>query len=145
MHILHILHILGVLLKADQNLTFSVVDILRAFHRAANSILRSRVKPHSTILMKLLYTNCVPIITYACAVREFNAADMRRCHVAINNAIRYIFSFGVWQSIRHIRIEHGFKSIYEIFAIAKAKFQASAKFSYNSIVSHLASIPTEQS
>ena len=93
---------LGVLIQADRELSFSVVDVLRSFHRAANAILRSHVKPHNMILMKLLYTNCVPIITYACAVREFSASDMRRCHVAVNNAIRLIFSFGTWQSIRHI-------------------------------------------
>ena len=136
---------LGVTVQAGRELTFSVVDVLRSFHRAANSILRSQVKPHNTILMKLLYTNCVPIITYACAVREFSASDMRRCHVAVNNAIRFIFSFGTWQSIRHIRIEHGYKSIYEIFSIAKTKFLVTAKASYNTIVSHLASTINEQS
>ena len=42
----------------------------------------------------------MPLVTYASAVREFKAADMYRCHVAVNNAIRKIFSFAVWQSIR---------------------------------------------
>ena len=131
---------LGVLLCADRTLSFSVVDTLRAFHRAANSILRNRVKPENAILLKLLYTNCVPIITYACAVREFSATDMRRCHVAVNNAIRKIYSFAVWQSIRQIRIDNGFKSIYEIFSLAKSKFAAMAPKSSNLIVSHLASV-----
>ena len=90
--------------------------------------------------MKLLYTNCVPIVTYASAVREFNAADMYRCHVAINNSIRKIFSFAVWQSIRHIRTSYGYESIYEIFSKAKAKFLANASISTNSIVSHLSSL-----
>ena len=90
---------LGVLIQTGRELSFSVVDVLRSFHSAANSILRSHVKPHTTILMKLLYTNCVPVITYACAVREFSASDMGRCHVAVNNAIRHVFSFGTWQSI----------------------------------------------
>ena len=88
--------------------------------------------------MKLLYTNCVPIITYSCAVREFSAADMYRCHVAVNNAIRRIYSFATWQSIRDIRIENGYKSIYEIFALAKAKFLNSALTSTNQTVAYLA-------
>ena len=113
---------LGVVLCSGIVLTFSPLTAIRSFHRAANSILFSRVKPDNNALLKLLFSNCVPIISYACAVREFKSADMYRCHVAINNAIRRIFSFQVWESIRHIRIAHGYKSIYEIFADAKAKF-----------------------
>ena len=90
--------------------------------------------------MKLLYTNCVPILTYVCAVREFSASEMYRCHVAVNNAIRKIYSYATWQSIRHLRIANGFDSIYEIFAKAKAKFLSSAATSSNSIVNHLAMI-----
>ena len=114
--------------------------MIRSFHRAANAIFYSRVKPSETVLMKLLYTNCVPIITYASAAREFCSSDMYRCHVAINNAIRKMFSFHVWQSIRHLRISHGFKSIYEIYSSAKAKFLANASTSSNSIVRHLSSL-----
>ena len=88
------------------------------------------------------HTNCVPIITYASAVREYNSAGMYRCHVAINNAIRKIFSFAVWQSIRHIRISYGYKSVYELFATAKAKFLANATTSPNSIVKHFATLMT---
>ena len=129
---------LGVVLNAGTTLSFSAITVIRSFHRAVNSILYSRVKPNKAILMKLLYTNCVPILTYACAVREFKSADMRKCHVALNNAIRRIFSFAVWQSIRHIRIDYGYKCIYEIFAETKSKFLESAPASSNSIVSHLA-------
>ena len=88
--------------------------------------------------MRLLFTNCVPIITYGCAVKEFSAADMYRCHVAIYKAIRRIVSFAVWQSIRHIRISYGYKSIYEIFQLAKKNFNESALTCSNSIVRHLA-------
>ena len=131
---------LGVELCAGKTLTFSPLSMIRSFHRAANAIFYSRVKPSETVLMKLLYTNCVPIITYASAAREFCSSDMYRCHVAINNAIRKIFSFRVWQSIRHLRISHGFKSIYEIYSSAKAKFLANAPSSSNAIVSHLSSL-----
>ena len=87
---------LGVDLCAGKVLSFSPTTTIRSFHRAANAILYSRVKPSNDVLMKLLYSNCVPIITYASAIREFNAADMYRCHVAVNNAIRKVFSFAVW-------------------------------------------------
>ena len=129
---------LGVVLCSGRSLSFSATSTIRSFHRAANALFYSPVKPKNIILLKLLYSNCVPIITYACAVREFSSADMYRCHVAINNAIRKIYSYAVWQSIRHIRIENGFESIYEIFTTARDKFANSALTSSNSIVSHLA-------
>ena len=102
---------LGVDLCAGKVLSFSPTTTIRSFHRAANAILYSRVKPSNDVLMKLLYSNCVPIITYASAVREFNAADMYRCHVAVNNAIRKVFSFAVWQSICTLRTSMGYRSI----------------------------------
>ena len=127
-------------LCAGEVLTFSVTSTIRSFHRAANAIIYSPVKPQNIVRLKLLYSNCVPIIAYAFAVREFSAADMTRCHVAVNNAIRRIYSFAVWQSIRHIRTENGFKSLYEIFSSAKTKFLNSIPTSTNMIVSHLAAV-----
>ena len=47
---------------------------------------------------------------------------MSDCNVAINNALRKIFGFNQWQSIRVLREVFGFKSLNEIFAIAQAKF-----------------------
>ena len=131
---------LGVELNAGKSIGFSVVNVLRSFHRAANAIFYNRVKPSNDILMKVLYSNCVPIITYASAVREFSSNDMRRCHVAVNNAIRKIFSFSVWESIRHIRMSYGYKSIYEIFALSKTKFLTNASQSSNTLVRHLYAI-----
>ena len=127
---------LGVVLKAGKSLSFCCTGVIRSFHRAANAILFSRKKPNQEVLMKLLYANCVPIISYACAVREFSASEMYRCHVAINNAIRRIYSYAVWQSIRHIRISNGYKSIYEIFTLAKTKFLKSAVLKPNCFASH---------
>ena len=136
---------LGVHLQANKiGLSFSSTTVIRSFHRAANSILNGRVKPHSSILMKLLYSNCVPILTYACAVKEYSVSEMYRCHVAVNNAIRKIFSFAVWQSIRHLRMSHGYDSVYEIFAKAKSKFMASATRSSNSVITHLSMLSTSQ-
>ena len=97
----------------------------------------SCVKPNQNVLMKLLYANCVPNITYACVVREISASEMYRCHVAVNNAIRKTYFYAVWQSIRHIRISSGYKSIYEIFSMAKTKFLGGAKSCSNRVVMHL--------
>ena len=125
---------LGVHLRAQNGLSFSSTSTIRSFYRAANSILNGRVKPNTTVLMKLLYVNCVPILTYACAVKDFSASDMYRCHVAVNNSIRKIYSYAIWQSIRHLRMSLGYDSIYDIFAKSKKKFLMSAKESFNSVV-----------
>ena len=67
--------------------------------------------------MHLLYTSCLPIITYACNAKEFSANDMRDLNTAVNDAIRKIYSFNRWESVRVLREGSGMKSIYEIFAI----------------------------
>ena len=128
---------LGVELSTGKSLSFSAVPVLRSFHRAANAILYHRVKPNKDVLIKILYSNAVPIITYASAVREFSTSDMHRCHVAINNCIRKIFSFAVWQSIRHIRLSYGYKCIYEMCALAKKKFLEKAARSSNTVIRQL--------
>ena len=133
---------LGVVISSQKGLCFPATATIRSFYRAANSVLNCRVKPDQQVLMKLLYSNCVPIITYACAVKEYSAADMHRCHVAVNNAIRKIFSYAVWQSIRYLRISCGFQSIYELFEKAKRKFLSRAAQSSNAVVRQLASIST---
>ena len=137
------MNIMACFLNSDKGLCFSAMSTIRSFHQAANSVLHGRIKPDPHVLMKLLYTNCVPIITYACAVKQFSAADMHKCHVAVNNAIRKIFSFAVWQSIRHLRISYGYLSIYELFEKARRKFMASVSCSANAIVAKLASAPID--
>ena len=129
---------LGVNLIGGKVLSFSARSEIRSFHRAANSILTSSTRPNDHILMKLLYTNCVPILTYACAVKQFSAAEMSSCNTAINNAIRRIFSFARYESIRHLRQSYHFKSIYEIFSLAQSKFIKSSLTSSNDIVRHIA-------
>ena len=123
---------------SKSGLSFSSTTVIRSFHRAANAILNGPVKPQSNVLLKLLYSNCVPILSYACAVKEYSSSDMYRCHVALNNAIRKILSYAVWQSIRHLRMSFGYDSLYEIFAKAESKFLASAAHSSNSVICHLA-------
>ena len=45
---------------------------------------------------------------------------MSDCNVAMNNALRRIFGFKQWQSIRVMR--EAFKSLYTIFKKAQTKF-----------------------
>ena len=131
---------LGTTVTAGKSLSFSAISDLRSFHRASNAIFYSPVKPHEQILMTLLYTNCVPILSYACAVKEYSPSNMSDCNTAINNAIRKIFSFSRTESVRHLRSCFGHNSIYEIFATAKNKFLKTASSSTNCVISHLSKL-----
>ena len=90
--------------------------------------------------MQLLYTNCVPIIAYACDIKCYSARDMRDCNTALSDAIRKIFSFNRWESVRTLRESCGMKSLYEIFAISKRKFDDSILVHPNSVLRHIRDI-----
>ena len=114
---------------------------LISFNTSESIGFHGRAKPDKLVLMRLLYSNCVPILTYGCAVKDYSTMDMLRCHVALiinNNAIWKIVSFATWQSIRHM--SYGFKSIYELFETAKCKFRNAASNSSNSVILLLSSL-----
>ena len=84
---------LGVTLVSGKRVGFSARPDLMTFFRATNSILNALQGAQEHVLLTLLYTNCVPILTYACAVKEFSNSEMSDCNVAMNNACRKIFGF----------------------------------------------------
>ena len=94
--------------------------------------------------MQLLYTNCVPIHTYASALKTFSAKEMTFCTVALNDAIRKIVSFNQWESVRFLRESFGYKTLYEIFATASKKFRDALPTYRNSIIKCLADIVFNQ-
>ena len=80
--------------------------------------------------------------TYGCAVKEFPARQMLDCNTAVNNAIRHIFTYHRWQSIRVLRESFGYKSLSDIFAASKGKFVAKLSSHNNHVISRLANIST---
>ena len=91
------------------------------------------------MLINLLYSNCVPILTYACAVKEYSAAEMSNCNVAVNHALRKVFGFSRWESIRTLREAFEMKSLYEIFKLTQDKFLANCRSHYNPVIVYLGS------
>ena len=130
---------LGTTLKAGSRLTFTARPDLSAFFRATNSVLSSLSGAHEHTLVTLLYTNCVPVLSYACAVKEYSAAEMSMCNTAVNNALRKVFGFSRWESIRTLREIFGMKSLYDIFKTTQDKFLISCRSHYNPIIKHLIS------
>ena len=90
--------------------------------------------------MQLLFTNCVPRLTYGAAIKDLNASERRQLNVAVNNAMRRIFKFRQWQSIRHLREFYGFKSIETMFEIARSRFAHSLTNHSNGILRFLSSL-----
>ena len=107
---------LGVTVVSGKNLSFSARPVLSSFYRAVNSIFSVLRKPDEMVLMNLLYSNCVPILTYGAEAVEFSSADLQKFNTAINDAIRRVFSYQRWESTRFLRQSAGFPSIYEIFS-----------------------------
>ena len=129
---------LGTTLVAGKKFSFSARNDLSSFFRAANSVINVLKDAHEHVLLTLLYTNCIPILTYACSVKEYSATEMSNCNVAINNVFQKIFGFTRWESIRVLRQQFDLKSFYEIFKRAQDKFTATCLAHSNPIVSLLA-------
>ena len=126
-------------LKSGRKLSFVARPDLSSFYRASNSILHSLPGAHEHTLVSLLYCNCLPVLTYACSVKEFSAAEMSNCNTAVNNALRKVFGFNRWESIRSLREFFGMRSLYEIFKSSQDKFLISCRSHHNTIVSFIAS------
>ena len=114
---------LGTTIVAGKSFSFSAKSELRAFYCSTNSLLSAKIKPNESVLMSLLFTICVPTITYASEVKEFSNSEMHSCHVAMNDAIRRIFGYNRWESIRTLRQSLGFHDIYDSFQRRRMKFK----------------------
>ena len=105
-----------------------------------NAVLNVLTGAHKCTLLTLLYTNCVPVLTFACSVKEYPASEMSDCNTAMNNAVRKIFGFSDWRSIRELREEYGLKSLYIIFKETQDRFLISCRSHHNPIVKFIVSL-----
>ena len=131
---------LGFYVVSHTEFCTSIYDDLRGFFGSANAILTSVKRPKENVLMQLLYSNCVPKLAYGAAVKDLSATEMRQYNVAVNNAVRRIFGFRYWQSIRHIREVYEYQSIEQMFANVKKKFYRKMTGHSNSIIRFLSSL-----
>ena len=81
---------LGVTLTSDNGFYCSAKKPRSSFYCSVNSVLNVMRKPSQVVLMKLLYSICVPILTYACDVATYHYKEKQSLHVAVNDAIRRI-------------------------------------------------------
>ena len=134
---------LGFHIQSDCSFKFSIAQDLCKFFGAVNSVMTVLTKPKEDVLMKLLYSNCIPILTYGAAVKLLSAREKHQLNVAINNAIRRIFSFRYWQSIRQIREFLCYDSVEVIFAKARRHFHNSLTNHSNGLLRFLSTLEVE--
>ena len=80
----------------------------------------------------------VPIVTYASDVITFSSKEMQSLHVAVNDAVRKIFSYQRWESIRTLRESLGYLSVTDIFSRRKRVFENRLPQIGNALLSFLA-------
>ena len=136
---------LGFYIVAGLSFGLSVTEDLCKFYGAINSVLTVLTKPKEQVLMKLLYTNCVPMLSYGAAIKDhiFNAKEKHLFNVAVNNAVRRIFSFRRWQSIRQLCEFFHYNSIEVIFAKARKRFTMSLTTHPNRVLRFLSTLEVE--
>lgn len=131
---------LGIWVTAGKAFSSSARKPLSAFYCCANTILNVLHKPSEEVLMHLLYSNCVPKLTYACEVQRHSSEEMQKMQVAVNDCIRRIYTFNRWESTRFLRISCGFDSIIDIFAKRRVSFYHGLRFTGNPILLFLQSL-----
>ena len=113
---------LGVDVVAGNKISFSAMRSLIKFRSSANTVLNVHNKPSEQIQMKLLYSVCVPNLTYACEAVSYSSREIESFNVAMNDSIRRIFSFNRWESVRYLRSTFGYPSISDILFSRKEMF-----------------------
>ena len=131
---------LGTTITAGSSLIFSCRPELGKFYRSFNSIISSVKKPNELVLMQLLYSNCIPCLSYASEVKDVTSREMQECNVALNDSIRRIFSYNRWESTRSLRQQLGYPNVSEIFRSRRRRFFERCRESANGVICFIASI-----
>ena len=93
--------------------------------------------------MQLLYANCVPKLTFGSEVKVPNSSQMNQFNVSLNTAVRRIFGFRQWQSIRQIREFYGYNCIATMYEKSKKRFHKGMMSHDNEILRFLAALHQE--
>ena len=115
---------LGVTLAAGPTFSVSLAKSLMRFRSSANSILNVTHTHRSSepTLMKLLFSICVPHLTYSSEVIPYSMRQFHPLNVAPNDCIRRIFGYNRWESVRFLRQSMGYPSLTDIFSARARKF-----------------------
>ena len=113
---------LGVNVVSGSKISFSLLRPLIRFRCSANTILTAPTASSDIIQMKLLYSICIPNLTYACEAINCTSRQFHPLNVAVNDCIRRVFGYNRWESVRFLRSGFGYPSLTEIFHNRTRKF-----------------------
>ena len=128
---------LGVSIVAGTKFSTSTVKCMIRFRSSANTILNASSKSSEPVLMKLLFTICVPHLTYALEVLAFSTRQLQPMNVALNDCIRRIFGYDRWESVRFLRISSGYPSLTDTFHARSRQFERRLSRGYNPVLKQL--------
>ena len=114
---------LGVKLRSSRRFDCTVLDTVKKFYRALNSILRVDGRSGDVILLQLIETHCLPILTYAIEVLQVSNRDENRSlRVAYNSIFRKIFGYRIFESVTELQHALGRKTWEELIEKRKRIF-----------------------
>ena len=104
--------------------TFSVSQLtpLFKFRSAANTILNAQRLSSENILMMLLFSTCIPVMTYACVAVPYSTTQFRSLNVAVSDCVRHIFGYDRWESVQYLIMSMGYPSLTDIFYRLRENF-----------------------
>ena len=110
-----------------------------------NTVLSCLSQPRENFEFQLLYSTRVPRLTFGAAIKDLTASEKQQLNVATNNAIKRIFGFRRWESIRQLRDIYNFESIEMMFAKAKRRFYITLATHDNHVLRFLSSLNQQTS
>ena len=134
---------LGATLTSGDRLGFTARYDVVNFFRATNAITSALTAAHEHTMLQLIYSNCLPILTYASSVKLLSSEEMLFCNKAVNDALRKVFGFQDWRSIRVLREIFGFKSLTDIFRVNQRRFDQNCTTHSNPIIVALSKVELE--
>jgi len=89
--------------------------------------------------MKLIFTICVPHLTYASEAISYSSRQLQPMNVALNDSIQRIFGYNRWESVRFLRLSSGYPSLTDAIYEGAKKFYRRLSGSSNTILRVLSS------
>ena len=135
---------LGTTLVSGDCLNFTARYDVVNFFQATNAITTALNEAHEHTMLHLIYSNCVPILTYASNVKLLSSDEMLQCSKALNDALRRVFGFRYWRSIRVLREIFKFKSITDIFRNNQRRFHENCTTHSNPVITALSKVEIDE-
>ena len=78
----------------------SIDDRRRKFYASVNSVISKCNNMSEEVMLHIVQMQCLPILTYGCCAWKISNSDIRKMCVSINNALRRIFRYKKYESVK---------------------------------------------